>query len=207
MYPQITQLDELKRFDIDSVARVHRSQLPDILDTHKPVVFTGCSFCNFSEQLSPLSYILALDLIREHGTFELKLDEHNVLPNLGLINMYDGNLLANVSDYKLTSLGTILNLPGTVECLFESDYGTSQLIDVAKDKLFFVPLEEGSTARIVAKNSLTGTIEKTVTGGKLGFIIDTRDKSGVQDYSSKKYAPWLKSLKEVLEGLYVYSNA
>lgn len=210
LYPQINPIDELKRFDMDTVSRIHSAQMNNILDPKKPVVFSGYSFYKDLNRSPFLTYLLALDLIKEHGSFELKVDEQNIIPNLGLINLYDSKVFNSISNYSLMNLGTLLNSPAPTECLLETDYGTSQLIEVEKDKLFFVPLEEGSSARIVAKSSVLGMLEKNINGGKLGFIIDTRDKNNLQmftpEYFEKNYTPWITSVREILEGLYVYPN-
>ena len=58
---------------------------------------------------------------------------------------------------------------------------------------------------MVIKSSVLGNIEKTVSGGKLGLIIDTRPKSNPQifndDYVEKGLNVWTTSLREVISSL------
>ncbi len=210
IYPQITFFDDKKKFAIYNMAKMQRSQNRATLDSAKPVLFTGYSLQNFSGKNQYLSYILCIDLIKEVGCFEIKLDEANILTNLAAINMYKAGNTNVLDDRKLVSLGTLLNTPGYTECYVEGDTGTSQLITLEKEKLFFLPLEEGATAKIVVKNAVLGNLEKNIKGGRLGLILDTREKNDPQftsqDYFEKNSTLWLSNIKEAMDGLYVYTS-
>lgn len=202
IYPQILPVNDLEKFDIDNVSRFYLARSMPVVKDELPILFTGFSPYTVHKD-DYLNYLLALDLIREPGIFELKMDEENILSCLALINAYDSKLYASMEIYKFASIGTLLNSPGNTECLFESESGTKQLIEVEKNKLFFIPVDAASRAKIVIKNNLLGTTEKYISGGKLGFIIDTRDKLDnevfTQQYLEKSYNTWIKDIKQVLE--------
>ena len=43
-------------------------------------------------------------------------------------------------------------------------------------------MDSGASARLVIKSQELGSVEKTVKGGKLGVIIDTRPKHEIETY-------------------------
>lgn len=129
-------------------------------------IFTGDRFREFS--LNPsLAYLLIFDLLKDPGVFFLRLDKDN---------LYAHSVSIGDSTLTYPYIGTLINIPGDVECLYETDVGTSQLFDLKEDNIFMLPLNPGSDARIMVKSS-SQSFEQTVLGGSLGVIIDTRDKS------------------------------
>lgn len=135
------------------------------------VILTGDRFREFD--LNPaLGYLMAFDIIKNPGTFFLKMDTQNIFPH---------TILMGLGTLEYSTIGTLVNIPGKVECLFETDIATAQVFDLPENSIFIMPLQEGATARILIKSHET-TVEKVVKGGKLGVIIDTRNKMKVTEF-------------------------
>ncbi len=129
-------------------------------------VLTGDRFREFDLNQS-LTYLLIFDLIKDSGVYFLRLDKDNLYAHS--VSMEDATL-------TYPYIGTLINITGDVECLYETEVGTSQLFDLKEDNIFMLPLNPGSDARIMVKSS-NQSFEQTVLGGSLGVVIDTRDKS------------------------------
>lgn len=132
----------------------------------KEVVFTGERVSD--RRISPVvTYLFLLDIVKNPGIYHLKMDRNN---------LFSHTFLAGGNEPPIPSVGTLINSPGKTECLYETDVGTSQLIDLEAEKLFVLPLEAGAGARLMVKN-VEGQTDTLVYGGELGVILDTRDKS------------------------------
>ena len=129
------------------------------------VVVTGDRLREYD--LNPtLANLLILDTIRPMGVYSIKIDKQNLVAH---------GISLEFNNLEYENLGTLVNIEGPVECLYESEVGTSQLIDLPKDSIFVIPLEAGSVSRMLVK-SADVTIDSKVTGGTLGVIVDTRNK-------------------------------
>ncbi|HLC93563.1 MAG TPA: hypothetical protein VJG85_00940 [Patescibacteria group bacterium] len=202
IYPYLLPSDSLEQFTLDNFIRF----FPADLTAHNinvPMVFSGERF-GFDFSGDPLSYMLIIDLVKSLGFYELRHDPQNIVANLSMIAKYDEKYSNLLADFKFLNLGYLVNAPGTVEGLLETESGTRQFFEVGSDKLFLIPLAEEHN-RVVIKSSVLGNIEKTVSGGKLGLIIDTRPKSNPQifndDYVEKGLNVWTTSLREVISSL------
>ena len=188
----------------------------------QPLLFTGGRFAVF-EKNPVATYLLALDLLKNPGLYTVKIDTANKLPVISILNYYlmgesgpkskkkkkkekvsflsDDILSLNdeaIFDDEFVSLGTVLNAPGGVECLFEKEAGNSQFVELKSDKLFIFPLEKNASARIVVDGKSVGHIDTSIRGGSLGLVIDTRDK-GTSDFltsSSTGHSDWVKVISE-----------
>lgn len=132
------------------------------------VLLTGEYFTTLSLHKA-LSYLFILDLLNPPGLFRVKIDSENAYPHAHM---------GTLEDISYTKMGTLINSPGKTECLYKTDLGTSQLIDLKPEKLFILPLDEQSEGTIFVKTSQT-QFEEKVHGGELGVVIDTRDKSNL----------------------------
>lgn len=221
LYPQIipSSPDTFKAVDILTKSLV--STTDPIEATEQPLIFTGGRFTSL-EQNPVETYLLALDLIRSPGIFNVKIDVANKLPVIGILNHHlvsnaseesskkkkeaisflSGDLLSvnseEIFDEEFISLGTVLNAPGGVECLFEVEVGNSQFVELKGDRLFVFPLDKNASARIVADGKSVGHIEKNIRGGSVGLVIDTRDKSDVDflTSTSTQHSDWVKVINE-----------
>ncbi|MFZ5425266.1 MAG: hypothetical protein ACOZAO_05715 [Patescibacteria group bacterium] len=187
IYPFVKPINSAEQLDFDNATRSQLNGL--VLDPEIPVVFTGDRF-NAATERWDLAYLLMLDLISNAGFFELYLDAANRVAPLALLNSYNSALFDSIKDVNYKPLGTLLNVPGGVECLFETELGTSQLVDIGSNDLFLFPLEVGAQARVLIKSDVMGTLDRFVIGGELGFVIDTRLKqsyaSFIENYSEKE---------------------
>ncbi len=132
----------------------------------REVVITG-ERCSDKRISAAITHLLIIDILRESGIFNIKLDEENNFVHSFMFESFEPQSI---------SIGTLINSPGKTECLYETDVGTKQLIDLDAGKLFIIPLDAGSTARVMVKSS-GWKGEKVVYGGELGVILDTREKS------------------------------
>lgn len=132
------------------------------------ILLTGEYFTTLSLHKS-LSYLFILDLLSTPGLFRVKIDSQNAYPHTHM---------GTLTDIVTNKMGTLINSPGRTECLYKTDLGTSQLIDLKPEKLFILPLDENSEGTILVKTSKT-QFEEKIYGGGLGVVIDTRDKSNL----------------------------
>ncbi len=149
------------------------------------VLFTGDRFIDFDTN-PPLSYLLVFDTVKQPGIFNLRIDKKNFFPHMLMIGL----------DEEFAPLGTLVNSPGKTECLYKTDVGTSQMIELEPNKLFIVPLERGNEAHILIKNS-EGQMEQRVFGGELGVIFDTRDKNAVREYKEIEIDAIIQALNKI----------
>lgn len=129
-------------------------------------ILTGDRFREFAHNPS-LTYLLIFDLIKDPGVFFLRLDKDN---------LYAHSVSIEDSTLSYPYIGTLINIAGNVECLYETEVGTSQLFDLKEDNIFMLPLNPGSDAKIMVKSS-NQSFEQKVLGGSLGVVIDTREKT------------------------------
>lgn len=141
------------------------SHYANVTVPYDEIIITGDRLREFKNNPA-LGYLLILDVIRNHGTYNVKVDKENIFPH---------SVLTGIDKIDYPTLGTLVNIPGEVECLIETDVGTPQMFDLPADSIFVVPLDIGSDARVLVKSHET-VIDKRVNGGELGIVIDTRDK-------------------------------
>ncbi len=145
------------------------------------------------------NYLLALDLVNNVGFFDVTVDFDNALIPLFLLGVCKRSLYKVVAKkLPFDALGTVFRTEGPTECLFYTDVGTSQFFEVPENQLFFIPLGKGSKAKVLVRNATFGQEERVISGGTLGFVIDTRLR---EDKSSINYASWKLRIKEILEDL------
>lgn len=157
----------------------------DMKLTNPDIVLSGDRFVNFDLN-KPLSYLLVMDILRQPGIFYVRVDKNNMLPHVLMLDIEE--------DYS--SLGTLINSPGKTECLYKTDVGTSQMIDLEANKLFIVPLEKSASATVVLKNS-SGHVEQTIKGGELGLVIDTRNKADQFEFKEVEVDAIIQALNRI----------
>lgn len=217
LYPSVvpSSPDNMRAEDI--LTKYMYANIPMYKEINKPIVFTGGRFTTFS-YYPVATYLLALDLLTRPGLYNVKIDTANKLPAIGAFNLNNkakaegigkesvtflGNDLLNINgeelfDEEFISVGNVLFSPGGVECMFETDLGNSQFVEIGKDELFIFPLEKNAGARVVANGKLIGNIEKNIKGGRLGFVLDTRvkDTTDFQTQSSTQNTEWVRVINE-----------
>lgn len=127
-----------------------------------------------------LDWILAFDLIRKPGIYEVLMDRNNVIPLFGLISKYKPEIAPDPRPY-LEFLGTLINSPSDTECLLTSDVGTSQFFDVKKDNFYVVPMLPGARHSLSIKSRSLGSVKQVIEGGRVGLMVNT---SGSSIYSN-----------------------
>ena len=169
IYPQIVTNEISTQIDLDSnIAFLmdEKSTLPSGL----PLLFCGSRFSRTSI-FAELDYLLMLNLIREPGVYEIKRDTFNVTILSALLNIYDRK--TNIKP-EIEKSATVISNPSALECMIKTDEGTSQLVQLEKDKTMVVPIPKGNRAKILLKSHLLGTVEHEIIGGDIGLIFDTR---------------------------------
>lgn len=191
LYPQIVS-QRREEYDMEEqYLQTMSEKIQHSLSFSEPILFTGDRFFNLNKEVSPLLYISALGFLKNPGVYELKIDTANKLPALALLNQSfekgnkTGTLVTDILDgsffnNEFIDVGTVLRSYGRVECLVEKDGSPPQFMEVAKDEMFIIPLEKNETARVSISTGKLGKIEKKITGGDIGFIIDTRLKESNQ---------------------------
>ncbi len=203
LYRQVIQTDSFDQMSVDHLIRFYPPALTTP-DSPKPIIFSGDRFSTAFKG-DTASYLFMCDLVKTPGVYEIKMDNNNMLAPLTLAMDYNNGLKDLLLDYPFTNIGTMVNAPGAVECLVETEEGTSQLLDVSSDDLFILPMASGSNTRVLIKNNILGTTERVINGGKLGLIIDTRNKTDKKYFNKGYFEKHLKKWEErITESLCTY---
>ncbi len=169
IYPQLVTNEISTQIDLDSnIASLMDEK--SILSADLPLVFCGSRFSRISI-FAELDYLLMLNLIREPGIYEIKRDMFNATILSTLLNIYDEKI--NIRP-EITKAATVISSPSALECMIKTDEGTSQLVQLEKDKTTVVPLPKGERAKIMVKSYHLGTVEHEIIGGGVGLVFDTR---------------------------------
>ena len=133
-------------------------------------------------------------LINTPGVYDIYLDRtHSFL----LFNMLNTVMEADKIPLDLESIehvGTLITGLGQVECLVTSENNSPFVFDVEKNTLRRTPLSDDTEYRLVVKNKDIGVVEKTVFGGRLGVIVDTREDKADAFSNIRKFDTYLKFL-------------
>lgn len=168
-------------------------------DSSKPILFTGDRFSSSIRSVNG-SHLFLLDLLKMPGIYEVKIDDKNAFSTLALLSEYDPAYTNALNEYEFESLGTVVNTPGSAECLLSNEDGSSQLFDVKANDIFVIPVEAQATPRLMVKNSVLGTRDVTIKGGSKGLIIDTRIKHDLgvfnKNYFENHFKEWVCRIEE-----------
>lgn len=200
IYPQAC----MEGFELDSLLEIYASRLEICTEEKRLTLITGERMNTFRKRESE-SVLLIMDLIKMPGLFDINIDLDNTFPTLALLQSNLESRTLSQMDMKYTKLTALLNTPGGAEVLVETDVGTSQIVEVEDNEIFLVPLEEGAKARIVLSHSQLGEVESYITGGRLGLVIDAREKTKGEflesTYRRKHQKSWLEVLENRPQGL------
>jgi len=198
VYNSVVHFDMTTLVDHDRniLAKLATNEL--IYNNNLPLTFMGSRFAApYGFYNTEIDYILILNLIKKAGIFEVELDRERYLILQYILKAYDKSAQL-MAEGKVEKLGTLINTYGEAECLITSEIGTSQLLDIEKDKVFVLPLNYNERAHLTIKSQKIGTMEKDVTGGKLGLIFDTRVEKVDITSDLKVFNASLKSLGQAL---------
>jgi hypothetical protein len=171
IYPQIVSDDLSTQSDIDeNISKKIPSNFK--IENRKKIVFTGGRFAqNICSR--ELNYVLMSDLIKGSGVYDVYLDTKNAFLLIQLVKMYDKDIDISIEDY-IENTGIFIKSGGSVECLLSTGVGEDQFIEIEKEKVFVMPLNINSKARLSIKSSDLGSVEIPISGGEVGIIFDTR---------------------------------
>lgn len=193
IYPNLLPMYITTQLDIDESIT---SMFPNttVFTGEKPVVFSGGRFVQGT--IHPeLDYLLMLNLIKNPGVFDIRRDNSNFAVLFSLLQKFHPDLQL---DNAYVKEGTLINTPGTVECMIKSDFGTSRLLQFDKDTINVVPVGHDERVQIIVKSHALGTVEKYVNGGRLGLIFDTRSQKTMNKVNLSAFSTGIKSFKEAL---------
>ncbi len=182
----------------------NRKDTKELILNSKPIIFFGdiINKERINQEFKNIAYLYFLSMVVNPGIYSLKVDDANLVPHYLHLKKFNFELSRFYDEFEPETLGTLVNSPGETSCLVSTELGTSQLMDIKPGRLFFIPLDKNASARLVIKNQELGSVEKTVQGGKLGVVIDTRPKHDIDnyDYSSLQMDinNNLKNISEVL---------
>lgn len=198
IYPQIQPNDVSAQSDIDENI-TQRVPSNFKLPSEGKIIFTGGRFAQNSNN-KELTYILILETLRGLGVYDVYLDTSNVFLLSQTVKMYDRKQTFPLEDY-IDNLGSFVRTGGSAECLLSSGVGDDQFIEIEKDKIFVMPLNLDSPAKLKIKSNALGNLETKTKGGKLGIVFDTRseDKSIYSDV--KIFNDCIKQFSRVDGGL------
>lgn len=199
MYLNSNPQKDFDIFDKDDITRYLADNLEVKSPSSNKILFTGDRFANINDFKS-LAYLLAFDLIKSPGFYTLYLDTGNFLPCAAHIAMYKPEASHLIQDVSTFMLGNLVNAPDGVECLIKSNVGTSQLVVIRNEGIQLYPFEKDTSTTVVIKNATLGSSEKSLKGGELGIILDTRKKQLTKlipeaETRHKQYRDWQHSIE------------
>ena len=200
--------DSTENHILTSTCMINLSKMADseVLDKvtiqNNPILFSGKMFQMDNSDLRNISYLSLLTVVTNKGFNKIFVDEDRMFVHFSLLKKYNQEKYGSfLNDHPPVELGTLLNSPGNTSCLLESSVGTTQLVEIEENKLFFVPMEKDAKIRIVVKNEVLGVFEDIVSGGRLGLIIDTRQKNEKEIVTKSTFQAevekYLQSLNEI----------
>ena len=201
LYPQVVPPDMPARMEIDKAISAKTYAYPLTFNSESPLVFTGPRFMRHfsSGEHEELDYMLMLSLLNSAGIYDIYVDRDMSAILLAMLRTYLNS--ETTAHDTVKKVGVVIDSNGPIECLVTSEIGTSQLVEIEKNRIFIVPLGEREKAKILVKSSSFGTVEKYVEGGKLGLIFDTREIKAdltsdikVFDYSMHLFSQALKKI-------------
>lgn len=189
VFPQIIPNNVFDVIDEDNNVRFIN------IEPKEKIIITGDRFFGRNTHESP---ILAFDLIKKPGVFDFRIDTKNMWIMLELISRMNekmGEILSANTDF---AGGTLVNSPGGAECLVSGEEGSDRLLVVKDNSIFVLPLNKGSRAKITVKGSVLNTTQKSIWGGELGLVIDTREKTNLASfkeiYTQKNLKMWEEAI-------------
>ena len=168
-------------------------------ESGRKIIFTGG---RFSQNIldKELNYVLALDVLRGLGVFNIYLDTSNFFSLYRATQLYDKELVGDLFEYIEYS-GLFIRTGGACECLLSTGVGDDKFIEIEENKVFVLPLKVENPAKISVKSRDLGTIDLRSTGGKVGLVFDTRTSdSGSIYYDVKLFNECVKQFGSVLKG-------
>lgn len=185
----------------------NRKNTKELILNSKPILFFGDILNEkfIDQEFESIAYLYFVSMVVNPGVYNLKIEDSNLILHLLHLKMHNYDLSQQYEQFEPESLGTLVNSPGETSCLVSTDLGTSQLMDIKPGRIFFIPLDKNASARLVIKSQELGSVEKTVQGGKLGVIVDTRAKHDLENYEHNTLQmdinSNLKNINEVLAKL------
>ncbi|MBI2414799.1 hypothetical protein HYV31_03120 [candidate division WWE3 bacterium] len=188
LYPQITTSNPKLQNIEDLLIQDLYAQSKNDIASNSSVIFTGSRFTKILQSPAQ-TYLFAMGLLNNSGFFKVTIDPANKLP---LIASLDKTIDDTFED-EFINLGTVLKMVGGGEVLFTKESGGSQLVDIKPNQVFVFPLLESERAKVSVSGKYIGKQENSVRGGKLGFVLDSRDH-----YYDRVDREWVKVLEERL---------
>lgn len=205
IYPNLVTSEIATQIDIDGNIMQLASDSSinliggDAVKNNVPLVFTGCRFAQ--RMCAPeLNYLLAMDLINSPGIYGFSLDTRNIALVLLALSAVKSVPLGYDLNSNFEHEGTIIKTYGPCECLVSSDFGTSQLLQLPKNSIQVLPFRDADKLKLNLKSEATQTIEKSVRGGHLGLIFDTREPSQTFKSSMRLLNDTIQAFTKVNQG-------
>jgi hypothetical protein len=175
IYPQLIPTDIPTMIGLDKSITEKVNTLELGYTPRQRLTFSGSRFSR-PVIYEYIDWILAFDLVRKPGVYEILLDRKNAVPLFELFSKYKPEITLDTKPY-LESLGTLINSPGETECLLTSDVDTNQFFAVKKDNFYVVPMLPETGSSLAIKNHTIGNLKEIVAGGRVGLIVNTSNGS------------------------------
>lgn len=197
IYPQVVASDLVSRIEMDTMLLENLIGEDFKLPVEKPLVFMGFRF-NSIHGIDDVNAMLILDLIKTPGVYEIYVDHESILILDNLVRSY----LGKATGIKVLpkKLGTIVSTQSPIECMVTSQMGTSQIVELEKDKIFSLPVSIDERVKMSLKTPGKASVEGVVTGGDIGLVFDSREKKGDFGTDYKRFAQILRDMKGGMNG-------
>jgi hypothetical protein len=198
IFPQLVPSDVSSQISVDTEVY---GRIPKNLkfESGRKIIFTGG---RFSQNIldKELNYILALDMLRGLGVFNIYLDTSNFFSLYRATQLYDKEMVGDLFEY-IEDSGLFIRTGGACECLLSTGVGDDKFIEIEENKVFVLPLKVENPAKVSIKSRDLGTIDLRATGGRIGLVFDTRASGSGSIYSDVKlFNDCIKQFESVLKG-------
>ncbi len=130
--------------------------------------------------------LLCLDSLCHEGFYTFKLDPKDFIGAASALSYFDTKLFQSLELPDFEMLGSVLNIMDDVICTITTNRKAKQEVNVSRNEVFTLPLDEKESVEIDVVSHRHGTLKRKVYGGKFGLIIDTRDKNTLNNISVEK---------------------
>lgn len=159
-------------------------------EENKQILFIG-SLLNdnlASKDNKPINqtYLYMLSMLKGSVLYELFVSAKDKYLHYLNVKKYDAQAQINEESLLPKHLCTLINSPGETVCLLKTEIGTQQLLEIGPEEIVVIPCDQQQTVDVLLKNAVLGDKEYKIKGGKLGLVIDTRNKQDLSIFTSEK---------------------
>lgn len=142
--------------------------------------------------------LLCVDSICSDGFFYFRLDYGNFLGASSPISLVDSQAFQKIETPDFVPLGSLVSFNDDLDLSFESESGAKEELKLPRNQVFTLPVLSTDRVNLTFHSRKYGTLNKVLTGGAFGLVIDTRDKEDSNALNLEQKKNLVKSWEEIL---------